>query len=72
MPDAEGQGLIEEDELNSLIIREIEAHNREIEAHNFFVDCDSANAHASRCVQRELTFIRSLANLATREERIGR
>jgi hypothetical protein len=57
--------LTEAGELNSLIIREIEVRNLSL-------DCDSANAHATRRVQRKLTFIRSVPNLATRQECIGR
>ena len=34
---------------------------REIKARNFFILCDSPNAHASRWVQQEVAFIRSLA-----------
>lgn len=45
----------EEDELDTLITREIEARN-------FFLYCDSPNARASRWVQRELEYIRGLPN----------
>ncbi|MDQ6939685.1 MAG: toll/interleukin-1 receptor domain-containing protein [Verrucomicrobiota bacterium] len=47
--------LNDDDELDQLITREIEARN-------FFLYCDSHEARASKWVQREVAFIRSLPN----------
>jgi hypothetical protein len=52
--------LTEDDEIDGLITREIEARN-------FFLYCDSANARASTWVQRELAFIRSLPDRVVHE-----
>jgi len=52
--------LTEEDEIDNLITREIEARN-------FFLYCDSPNARGSAWVQRELEFIRSLPDRVVHE-----
>jgi len=52
------------DELDQLITREIEARN-------FFLYCDSSEARASKWVQRELDFIRALPNRVWRTVDLG-